>query len=66
MNDDVDIESFWLGIVWGILIVLTLVRFEMWLDRPRPPAPVDPFDALRWEVLRSARDIIEGELTDAA
>jgi hypothetical protein len=57
-----DVEWFWSGLLWGIVLIVTLIRFEMWLRRPPEPVPVDPFDTLRWEVLRSARDVIDGEV----
>lgn len=62
MEGDVDIESFWAGLIWGIAIIFTLIRFEMWLRRPPIVAPVDPFDTLRWDVLNSARQVINGEV----
>ena len=66
MDGDVDVESFWSGLLWGIVLVVTLVRFEVWLRRPPTPVPVDPFEALRWDVHREVRDIIEGEVVNAA
>lgn len=66
MDGNVDVESLWIGIIWGFAIILTLIRFEMWLRRPRQPAPVDPFETLRWDVHRSARDIIDGEVIGGA
>lgn len=56
--DELDYESFALGLLWGVLLVLTLIRFELWLARPpRRPAPPDPFETMRWEVLQAARDV---------
>jgi len=66
MESDLEAEWFWSGLLWGIVLILTLIRFEMWLRRPRPPAVADPFEALRWDMHRSAREIIEGEIIDAA
>jgi len=66
MESDLEVESFWAGILWGIVITVTLIRFETWLRRTRPPAVTDPFEAMRWEMHRSARQIIEGTFTDAA
>lgn len=65
MEGDVDVESFWAGLLWGIVLVATLIRFEIWLRRPPVVEAVDPFDTLRWDVLHSARTIIDGEITDA-
>lgn len=65
MEGDIDVESFWIGLIWGFAIILTLIRFELWLRRPPLQTPIDPFDALRWDVLHSARNIIDGEATDA-
>ena len=65
MDADIDVESLWAGLLWGMAILLLLIRLEMWLRRPPQPAPVDPFDTLRWDVLRDARNVIDGECSDA-
>jgi hypothetical protein len=57
-----DIEWFWSGLTWGMVLIILLIRFEMWLRRPPVQTPVDPFDTLRWEVLHSARNVIDGEV----
>lgn len=59
MNSDVDWESYALGLIAGIGLVLWLIRFELWLERRPRPAPADPFENLRWEVHAAARQVIE-------
>lgn len=56
MSGDVDWESYTLGLLAGVGLVLFLIRLELWLARPPRPQPVDPFDTLRWDVLRDARE----------
>jgi hypothetical protein len=56
---ELDLESFDLGLIWGIALVVVLIRFELWLHRPTRPAPADPFDTLRWEVLQAARQVTQ-------
>lgn len=64
---DIDVESLWAGLLWGMAILLLLIRLELWLRRPPQTPPPDPFETLRWEVLHSARDVIDGEvIPDAA
>lgn len=65
MGDEIDVESFGIGILWGIVIVILLIRFETWLRRPPKPQPIDPFDALKWDVLNEARTITGEVITDA-
>lgn len=55
MNDP-DYESFALGLLWGIALMLVLIRLELWNGPRHRPPPPDPFDTLRWEVLQAARD----------
>lgn len=57
MDGELDYESFAGGLLWGLALVLTLIRFEVWLRRSPPPAPPDPFETLRWEVLQAAREM---------
>lgn len=64
--DNDNAEWLWVGLVWGIAITILLIRYEMWLRRTPDPEPVDPFDTLRWEVLHSAREVIDGEVVNDA
>jgi hypothetical protein len=67
-DGDVDWTSFGPGLIWGIAILLTAIRFEVWLTtrtKRTPPRPVDPFDAARWDVLAEVRAILD-QAADAA
>lgn len=61
-------EAFFNGLAWGVVLVFSLVRYELWLQRRvvRRPAPTDPFDVMRWEVLAAARQATREGATGAA
>ena len=56
MTDD-EWTRFAAGLIWGMGLILWLIRFELWLERRPAPAPADPFETMRWEVLQAARDV---------
>lgn len=61
-------EAFFNGLAWGVVLVFSLVRYELWLQRRHQvrPVPVDPFDTLRWDVLAAARQATREGATGAA
>lgn len=65
--NEVDWKSFLVGVIWGLAIQAWLTVLDRLAQQQPPrPAPLDPFERERWDVLADARRIIDGEVIDGA